>query len=937
MAQKTVFHGPNAGYVLELYEAYRENPDAFDARTREFFATWRPPARDGATAAVEGLDAALVVAAVNYANAIRRHGHLVANLSPIGSVPAETPPELDPREYEITDQDLANLPPDAVAVWSDRHFDNALEAIDHLRAVYSGPTAYEFLHIQDRKERYWLREAAESGRYEQALTSEEAQALLKRLTEVEAFERFLHQAYLGQKRFSVEGNDTVVPMLDEAIRIAAGQGVGCAVIGMAHRGRLNVLAHVLGKPYEMILSEFEHLPVQGAPSGANGRGNGLPVHYSGDVKYHMGWELPAGQGPESAPIPVILAPNPSHLEWVNPVVEGMARAFQDQRSQPGAPGQDFDGALPILLHGDAAFPGQGVVAETLNLARLQGFTTGGTLHIITNNQIGYTTDPEDSRSTLYASDLAKGFEIPIVHVNADDPAACMAVIRMAMDYRARFHADFLIDLVGYRRWGHNEGDEPSFTQPQMYERITSHPTSRALWSEKLAVEGVVEQDAGDKLLNESLDSLQNLRDEIRASANGEHDGDDDDPQRETPNVDTEVGAEPLSAFNEALHSFPEDFTVNSKLRRQLERRRAALNQDGAIDWAHAETLAFASLLAEGIPIRMTGQDTQRGTFGQRHLVLHDPESGTAHSLLENLPQAKASFATYNSPLSEAGVVGFEYGYSITAPETFVIWEAQFGDFANGAQVIIDQFYASGGAKWGQRASLALLLPHGYEGQGPEHSSARLERFLQLAANNNIRVLNMTSSAQYFHALRRHAKLLEHDPRPMVVMTPKSLLRHPRAGSSLVDLASGSFMPVIDDAAASERRDQITRLALCSGKVFVDLIGSEGRENSDNVAIIRVEELYPFPATELREVMGNYPNASEIVWVQEEPKNMGAWSYIAPRLRELAGEGLPVSYIGRTTEASPAEGSVDDHNEVQARIVARTFEATRVLEEAAADD
>ncbi|CAN5759748.1 2-oxoglutarate dehydrogenase E1 component [soil metagenome] len=932
MAQKTVFHGPNAGYVMELYEAYQENPDAVDAGAREFFATWRPPARDGA-AAVAGLDAALVVAAVNYANAVRRHGHLVANLSPIGSVPAETPPELDPREYQITDQDLAKLPPDAVAVWSDKHFDNALEAIDHLRAVYSGPTAYEFLHIQDRKERYWLREAAESGRYEQALTSEEKQALLKRLTEVEAFERFLHQTYLGQKRFSVEGNDTVVPMLDEAIRIAAGQGVGCAVIGMAHRGRLNVLAHVLGKPYELILSEFEHLPYR----QANGRGNGLQVHYSGDVKYHMGWELPVPEGAREGQIPVILAPNPSHLEWVNPVVEGMARAFQDLRDQPGAPRQEFDNALPILLHGDAAFPGQGVVAETLNMARLKGFTTGGTIHIITNNQIGYTTDPEDSRSTLYASDLAKGFEIPIVHVNADDPGACMAVIRMAMDYRARFHADFLIDLVGYRRWGHNEGDEPGFTQPQMYDRITSHPTSRALWTEKLIAEGIVEEGAGDRLLNESMDALQELRDELRASANGDHDEADEEPAEDPPNVETEVGAEQLSTFNEALHSFPEDFTVNSKLRRQLDRRRSALEEDGSIDWAHAETLAFASLLAEGIPIRMTGQDTQRGTFGQRHLVLHDPESGTAHSLLENLPQAKASFASYNSPLSEAGVVGFEYGYSITAPNTFVIWEAQFGDFANGAQVIIDQFFASGGAKWGQAASLTLLLPHGYEGQGPEHSSARLERFLQLAANNNLRVLNMTTSAQYFHALRRHAKLIEHDPRPMVVMTPKSLLRHPRAASTLVDLASGRFLPVIDDDAADGRREEITRLVLCSGKVFVDLVGSDARENSNNVAIIRVEELYPFPASELREVLGGYPNAGEIVWVQEEPQNMGAWTYIAPRLRELAGEGLPISYIGRPAEASPAEGSVDDHNEEQARIVSQTFETTRVLEEAAADD
>jgi 2-oxoglutarate dehydrogenase E1 component len=934
MATSTAFHGPNAGYVLELYEAYQRDPQSVDAQAREFFATWGPPVRESATA-VAGLDASRVVAAVNYANAIRRHGHLAARLSPIGDPPQGGVPagldELDPRSYGISDQDLAELPADAVAVWSgEQRFANALDAINHLRAVYSGSTAYEFLHVQDRTERYWLREAAESMRYERGLTSEEKQALLKRLTDVEAFERFLHQAYLGQKRFSIEGNDMVVPMLDEVVRLASEQGIGCAVIGMAHRGRLNVLAHVLGKPYEMILSEFEHIPYQ----QPNGAGNGLTVRYSGDVKYHMGWRRSANG---ETGIPVLLAPNPSHLEWVNPVVEGMARARQDQRDQPGAPGRDFDRALPVLLHGDAAFPGQGVVAETLNLARLEGFTTGGTIHIITNNQIGYTTDPDDSRSTLYASDLAKGFEIPIVHVNADDPDACLAVIRMAMDYRARFHADFLIDLVGYRRWGHNEGDEPSFTQPRMYDQITSHPTARALWSESLTAEGVVEPQAGETLLNESIDALQTIRDDIRASANGGGGKPADEPNDRPLTVETEVGAELLSDFNAAMHTFPEGFTVNSKLGRQLERRRGALGREGAIDWAHAETLAFASLLAEGIPIRLTGQDTQRGTFGQRHLILHDPVTGASHSLLEQLPQAKASFAAYNSPLSEAGVVGFEYGYSITAPETLVLWEAQFGDFANGAQVIIDQFLASGRSKWDQAATLVMLLPHGYEGQGPEHSSARLERFLQLAANNNLRVLNMTTSAQYFHALRRHARLLDRDPRPLIIMTPKSLLRHPRAGSSLIDLASGRFMPVIDDGTAQGRRERVTRIALCSGKVYVDLISAEARASAENVAIVRVEELYPFPERELRDILKQYPNAVELVWMQEEPRNMGAWNFMAPRLRELAGDRLTLRYIGRPNEASPAEGSIDDHNEVQARIVGQTFEAARVLEEAAADD
>ncbi|HEU4326215.1 MAG TPA: 2-oxoglutarate dehydrogenase E1 component [Roseiflexaceae bacterium] len=929
------FFGPNAGYVLDLYERYQQDPNSVDAATRAFFATWTPPAESDAAPATHApaapaaaapseripasLDAGRVVAAARLIRYMRELGHTAARIDPLGSEPPGDPGLL-PEIHGVTEQDLADLPASIVRGPVVEGSANALEAFNRLRAAYSGSVGYETDHIQSYVERSWIREAIESRRFFYGFDPQRKRDILERLTEVEVFERFLHSTFVGQKRFSLEGCDLLVPMLDSIIRNAAAGGTQEVMLGMAHRGRLNVLAHVLGKSYDTILAEF-HGANHDEAASPSGKGS---LGWAGDVKYHLGARRAyIDSGIES--MPITLAPNPSHLEFVNPVVEGRARAAQERWDQPGAPQQNEKASLAILIHGDAAFPGQGVVAETLNLSRLAGYRTGGTIHIITNNQIGFTTEPSDSRSTLYASDLAKGFEIPIAHVNADDVEACIAVARMAHAYREQFGKDFVIDLVGYRRWGHNEGDEPAYTQPVMYAKIPQHPTVRQIWAEHLAAEGVVSAADAEQIVASVTARLQ--------AARREAEGRPHEDRRPKPapaglarRTQTNVSAEKLTAMNEALLSRPEGFTVNPRLERILERRRTALGQERAIDWGHAETLAFASILADGIPIRLSGQDSERGTFVQRHLVLHDLNTGQPYTALQALPQAKASFAVYNSPLSEAAVLGFEYGYSSHAPGSLVLWEAQFGDFANGAQVIIDQFVVSGRIKWGQLPALVLLLPHGYEGQGPEHSSGRLERFLQLAADENIRVANCTTAAQYFHLLRRQAALLTTDPRPLIIMTPKSLLRHPRAASSLAELAEGQFQRVIDDADARQRAGDISRLVLCTGKVYVDVVGAPDYKDAHEVAVARVEELYSFPADELRQVIGGYPSLREVVWLQEEPRNMGAWGYIEPRLRALLPEGVSLEYVGRPDSATPAEGSLSEHVAEQVRIVKAALEA-----------
>ncbi len=861
----------------------------------------------GQPAAYEDLKA--VAAGMALVKAYRHFGHLAAHLDPLGSEPPGDP-SLDPGPLGLDEQNMARIPAELMRIYVPGA--TLAEALPHLRTTYCGTIAYEVEHIASHEERLWLRQVIEAGKHRQAMSTEAQQQLLERLTQVEGLEQFLQKAYLGQKRFSIEGLDSMVPMLDLILRHAARQGTRDVVIGMAHRGRLNVLAHIVGISYESILSEFE--------AGKAGTDVHAPKGGLDDVKYHLGaggtYQAPDGE------VRVEVAPNPSHLEAVDPVVEGLARARQTDRSGPLAK-IDHAATLPVLIHGDAAFAAQGVVAETLNLGRLPGYATGGTVHLISNNQIGFTTGADEGRSTDYSSDLAKGFDAPIIHVNADDPEACLAAARLAMMYHDQFGNDVVIDLVGYRRYGHNEGDEPAYTQPQMYERITSHPTVRSLYLEQLVASGAVAQadaDAALKALNRDLAARQaSLR---KRAVEPELDRGSDALQPEVAGEpETAVPAETLRSLNEQLNAWPSNFSINPKLGRQLERHRAALESDEPkIAWAQAESLAFASLLLDGTPIRLTGQDTVRGTFSQRHQAFHDATTGTRYVPIQHLDGAAASFELHNSPLSEYACLGFEYGYAVTAPGALVIWEAQYGDFANGAEIIIDQFIIAGLAKWRQTSRLTLLLPHGYEGSGPEHSSARLERFLALGAEGNIRVAYPTTPGQYFHLLRRqglHAEL-----RPLVIMTPKSLLRLPAAAARSSELSTGRFQPVLDDAAygADDGADAVRRVVLCSGKVYYDLVGSELRERQADLAVVRVERLYPFPTEELRAVLARYPKMEKVSWVQEEPRNMGARKFVMPRIRHLVPYKIPLGDISRPERSRPAEGYPAAHAAEQQRIV-----------------
>ena len=925
------FYGPNAGYVAELYERFLSDPSAVDPATRALFARWRPPSPPrpaAAVAPVAAVDVARAVAASNLAQAIRAYGHLAARLDPLGGEP-HGDPALDPATHGLAEADLAALPASVVGGPAAEGAASALEAIAALRRIYCDTSGFEFDHDHDAEERAWLREAVETGRFRPERAPVDEVALLERLSEVEAFERYLHRTFPGQTRFAIEGLDMLVPMLDEAIRFAVESEICEVLVAMAHRGRLNVLAHVLGKPYALILAEFEGALRRGADVAEGSLGG-----WTGDVKYHLGGRRAYGEE-DAVSILVTMPPNPSHLEFINPVVEGMARASDDVRDRPGEPAFFANAALPIIIHGDAAFSGQGIVAETINLSALAGYGTGGTIHIIANNQLGFTAEPREVRSTLHASDLAKGFEIPIVHVNADDPIACLAAIRLAGAYRQRFHRDFLVDLVGYRRWGHNEGDEPAFTQPRLYAVVAKHPTVRELWSRRLVERGAVSAAAAEEMVNAVTQRLQEARGALAKEppASGPRLRGPDGAALQAGRVATAVPSERLLALNEELCRLPEGFSLNQRLARVLQRRCAAGAEDSRVDWGHAEALAFASILADGIPIRLTGQDTLRGTFSQRHAVVVDQQTGEAYVPLQNLPSAKASFAAYNSPLSENAALGFEYGYSAHAPGALVLWEAQYGDFSNGAQVMIDQFIVSGKAKWGLRSTLVLLLPHGYEGQGPDHSSARLERFLALAAEDNVRVANCTTAAQYFHLLRMQAALLRPEPRPLVVLTPKSLLRLPEAASTLGELARGSFQAVLPDPAARGREGEIARLVLCSGKVYYDLALAEARQSSRETAVARLEMLYPFPTEAVESLLADYPRLREVIWLQEEPENMGAWRYLAPLLREILPRGVSLAYVGRPRRASPAEGSTEWHAEEQARLVAAALRTAAAPERA----
>jgi 2-oxoglutarate dehydrogenase E1 component len=917
------FQGVNRGYVLDLYERFRNDPHSVDPDTRMFLEKLGPPdpteplearsplSNDGAASPVDDLPALRVVGAINLAQSIRRYGHLAARIDPLGTEPIGDP-LLEVSTHQITESDLRALPPTLVDSALTSGASSMADVIDRLREVYCSTTGYDVAHIFVPEERRWLRSAAESGRFRAPADPIDKVALLDRLTQVEAFEKFIHRSFPGKTRFSIEGLDMLVPILDEVISEAAEAGLRQAFIGMAHRGRLNVMAHVLGKPYEQILAEFKD-PVNHALALEG-------VKWSGDVKYHLGASRMV-EGGDEVDLVVSMPPNPSHLEAIDPVLEGMARAAGTSAGKPGAPEFNPDAVLPILIHGDAAFPGQGVVAETLNLHRLSSYSTGGTIHIIANNQIGFTTDTDDSYSTLYASGLARGFKIPIIHVNADDPEACIAAARLAFAYREEFKRDFLIDLVGYRRYGHNEGDEPAFTQPVMYRKVAATPTVRDKWAKALEGRGAIESGRAEAMVSKRMDELQQ---KLEAMDPAQHlvEPVPDAPEPGAAGAAvTAVGIDRLRELNSALLVTPDGFNVHRKLERSRDRRRSAFDdpQKATIDWALAEELAFASILADGTPIRITGEDVERGTFSHRHAVLYDSTNGHRHTPLQRLPQARASFEVRNSPLSENAAVGFEYGYNVQAPERLVIWEAQYGDFINGAQTMLDEFVLSARAKWGQRPSLVLLLPHGYEGQGPDHASARPERFLELAADVNMRLANCTTAAQFFHLLRRQAALLETDPLPLVVLTPKSLLRHPMVSSRPIDLAEGAWQPVIDDAERAANAAGVRRLILCSGKVAVDLLTSPRRAESTGVAVCRIEQMYPLPVSDIHAAIERYPRLQEVVWVQEEPENMGAWEFVRPQIEGLAGNRR-VAVLSRPRSSSPAEGSATRHAQIQEELL-----------------
>ncbi|PLR76647.1 2-oxoglutarate dehydrogenase E1 component [Bacillus sp. V3-13] len=924
------FHGPNLGYVIELYEQFQEDPDSVDPEMKAYFERWGSPAAANSTVVdVKKNETAVqpsfkqlesTLAAVRLADNIRAYGHLAAQIYPLND--HEPIKDLiEPSHYGLSELDLRAVPAAVVCPDAPGHIQNGLEAINYLKEVYTGSIAFEFHHVANMKEKNWLRKKAETGSLLPAFSNEKRKSLWKWLAEVEEFEKFLHRTFVGQKRFSIEGLDSMVPLLDEIISEGVQDGAKTINIGMAHRGRLNVLAHVLCKPYEAIFAEFQHAPNKElVPSEGS---IGINYGWTGDVKYHLGLDRQITEE-STVKARITLANNPSHLEYVGSVVEGFTRAAQDTRSEKGYPNYDPASALAILIHGDAAFPGQGIVAETLNLSGLSGYKTGGTIHIIANNTIGFTTESIDSRSTRYASDLAKGYEIPILHVNADDPEACLCAAKLAAEYRAEFNKDFLIDLIGYRRYGHNEMDEPMTTNPLMYTIIDKHPTAKELYAKKLADEGILTDEQRREYEAQILNRLQEAYEKVpgkKEQALNEMNP-PETVEKGIPKINTAVPKDELYRINQELLEWPEDFNVFNKLGRILKRRTEALDDNGKVDWALAETLAFASIISDGTPVRMTGQDSERGTFAHRHLVLHDSISGNVYSPLHQLSSAQASFAVHNSPLSEAAVVGFEYGYNVFAPETLVLWEAQYGDFANAAQVLFDQFIAAGRAKWGQKSGLVMLLPHGYEGQGPEHSSGRVERFLTLSAENNWTVANLTTAAQYFHILRRQAAILnKEEVRPLVIMTPKSLLRNPLVASSASEFSEGEFKSVIQQPGLGMNTEKVERIVLCSGKVSIDLTEKlKTSSHMDWLHIIRLEEIYPFPFEQLKKIFDRYPRVKEICWVQEEPKNMGAWNFVEPRINEIAPGATEVSYIGRRRRSSPAEGDPNVHKKEQARII-----------------
>ena len=879
----------NMDYLDEQYRRYKADPESVSREWRVFFYGFDIGQQQGGAAPVSAQpspecdpsQAQVAELILRY----RQLGHLLACMDPLSACPTAHP-LLDLGSFGLGPAHLQRTY--ATPQFDFRPQATLQEIVAILKQTYCRSVGVEYMHLQDPDERAWLQTRMEPVRNQPPLTVEEQRRVLEKLTRSAMFEQFLNKRYVAVTRFSLEGGDGVIPMLDALLRKLAQLGAEEIILGMAHRGRLNVQANILNRPVEEIIAEFENCYDSSQLVGA------------GDVKYHKGYLGDVDLGADGR-LQALLVNNPSHLEAVSPVALGIARARQERRGEAG-----HRQVVPILLHGDAAFAGQGVVAETLNLSQLKGYKTGGTLHVVINNQIGYTTLPDDARSTRYATDLAKMLMVPIFHVHGENPEALVHVIRLAAEYRHEFAKDVVVDVVCYRRFGHNEGDEPYFTQPLMYDRIHNRPSPHKIYAEQLVAAGAATAQQVAAMEKETTQRMEAAYDEVRNSscpfpeARFFKEWEAYTGRYSHQPVPTAVPEMRLAALARRIDTLPPGFAPHSKIKLLLNRRLEAVEKGLGIDWGNAEALAFASLLDEGIPIRLSGQDSGRGTFSQRHVVLYDRKNGESHQPLSHLGDGAARFEVFDSPLSEYAVMGFEYGYALARPDGMTLWEAQFGDFSNNAQSVIDLFIASGETKWRRLCGLVLLLPHGWEGLGPEHSSARLERFLQLCADDNMQVCDVTTPAQYFHLLRRQAKAAYR--KPLVVMTPKSLLRHPRAVSSMAELSAGEFAPVLDDPV---RPEKATRILFCSGKVYYQLLQRREELATAKVAIIRLEQYYPFPEQQMSEVLKHYPKAADWLWVQEAPENMGGWSFVRPRLEALIGK--PLTYVGRKPSASPATG------------------------------
>ncbi|ALP52911.1 2-oxoglutarate dehydrogenase subunit E1 [Candidatus Tenderia electrophaga] len=920
--------GANAPFIEELYQRYLQDPESVEPRWQAYFeqlqlepgpvasdidhsavrkefyqlvhARRGTPSTDTSGASV-AMAASKQVAVLQLINAYRVRGHQQAVLDPLGLQEQTSISELDPSYHALTEADMDTVFSTGSLVGAPQA--KLRDILVHLQQTYCRSVGAEYMHITDTIQKRWVQQQLEGSRSTPKFSPQMRHHILRKLVGAEGLEQYLHTKYVGQKRFSLEGGETLIPLLDELIWRAGSQNVKEAVVGMAHRGRLNVLVNIMGKNPAHMFQEFE-----GVCDTEN--------NTCGDVKYHQGFssdmKTPGGT------VHLALAFNPSHLEIVNPVVEGSVRARQHRR-------RDITGSqvLPVLIHGDAAFAGQGVVMETLNMSQARGFTTGGTVHLIINNQIGFTTsNPLDARSTMYCTEVARMIQAPVFHVNGDDPEAVVFVTQLALDYRQQFGRDVVIDLVCYRRHGHNEADEPAVTQPIMYQSIRSHETTVKMYARRLIEEGVVSQEEADGMLDDyraMLDEGKLVSRELATDVDKEF-AVDWSPYKNvhwTHETDTALSLKQVREIARKLTTMPDGFELHSRAARLVEDRKKMAAGESPLDWGFAENVAYGGLLLEGHPIRLSGQDSGRGTFFHRHAVFHNQKKRGIYVPLQNLSEDQAHFRVIDSLLSEEAVLGFEYGYASASPESLVIWEAQFGDFANGAQVVIDQFISAGEVKWGRLCGLVMFLPHGYDGQGPEHSSARLERFLQLCAGDNMQVVYPTTPAQMFHMLRRQA--LRPYRKPLVVMSPKSLLRHKLSTSSLDDLTKGKFEVVIDEIDAIKPA-RVKRIVVCTGKVYFDLLEKRREHDLDDVAIIRLEQLYPLPEERLAEVLGRYNQAAEIVWCQEEPKNQGAWYFIHPRLRDLAGDNQRVLYAGRPEYAAPAEGLLYSHQAAQAELV-----------------